>query len=140
MLTRLHTTARGLESDEGTGLDMLQMPVMHTPHSSQDAAGISSLLGKLMTTRQTCNTTQLKLSTPAGDSGKPWGSVGRMPQAGQRCFESAQLACYERGQQFMSHEVCHTRNQKKKTNQKKNQGKCLTCLRQGTAMRSALGP
>ena len=28
-----------------------------------------------------------------------------MPRAGQRCFESAQLACYQKGQQFMSHEV-----------------------------------
>ena len=42
----------------------------------------------------------------AGGSSRAWGKAGKMPQAGQRCFESAQLACYQKGQQFMSHEVC----------------------------------
>lgn len=33
-----------------------------------------------------------------------WGRPGRMPNPGQYCFESPQVACYERGQHFLAHE------------------------------------
>ena len=36
----------------------------------------------------------LNLLWAAGSGERQWGASGRLPAAGQRCFESAQLACY----------------------------------------------
>lgn len=34
---------------------------------------------------------------------RQWGEPGRMPRSGQRCFESAQLACYQEVSGIVSH-------------------------------------
>jgi hypothetical protein len=36
--------------------------------------------------------------------GGSWEPMGRLPSPGALCFESPQVACYEKGQQFMAHE------------------------------------
>jgi Rps23 Pro-64 3,4-dihydroxylase Tpa1-like proline 4-hydroxylase len=37
--------------------------------------------------------------------GQPWGATGRLPGPGQYCFEALQVAVYQHGQYFMTHEV-----------------------------------
>ena len=37
--------------------------------------------------------------------GEAWGRTGRLPRPGQYCFEALQVAVYQTGQYFMSHEV-----------------------------------
>jgi hypothetical protein len=37
--------------------------------------------------------------------GSTWGAPGRLPAPGQYCFEALQVARYEAGQHFKSHEV-----------------------------------